>query len=319
MRTNVLVLLAALLCFNLCADTVFLKDGSEVTGTIIEENAATITIQLRSGGTRQLRRAEIDSIEKKKSRPTSDAPAVDLPLKKAELAKDDGRTTTSLKAARASFRTKLTEYSKPAEAPEDPAPEVFSLVKYFSTAGGLAGYLTVPPNDNARHPAIVWITGGDCNSIGNVWKEPDRANEQSASAYRNAGIVQLFPSLRGGNKNPGYKEGFLGEVDDVIAAGEYLAKLPYVDPNRIYLGGHSSGGTLVLLTSECTKRFRAVFAFGPTDTIDRYIPSAKSGTMSLPFDTNNAQEKIMRSPGAWLHSIESPTFVIEGTGEISLR
>ena len=28
----------------------------------------------------------------------------------------------------------------------------------------------------------------------------------------------------------------------------------------IYLGGHSTGGTLVLLVSECTDRFRAIFS-----------------------------------------------------------
>ncbi len=35
----------------------------------------------------------------------------------------------------------------------------------------------------------------------------------------------MYPSLRGGNKNPGYIETFLGEVDDVIAAARYLAQL----------------------------------------------------------------------------------------------
>lgn len=55
----------------------------------------------------------------------------------------------------------------------------------------------------------------------------------------------MFPSLRGGNDNPGVKEGFLAEVDDVLAAADFLGKQNYVDPGRIYLGGHSTGGTLV--------------------------------------------------------------------------
>ena len=73
----------------------------------------------------------------------------------------------------------------------------------------------------------------------------------------------MFPSLRGGNDNPGVREGFFGEVDDVLAAAEYLSKQAFVDPQRIYLGGHSTGGTLVLLVAECSGRFRAVFSFGP--------------------------------------------------------
>ena len=65
----------------------------------------------------------------------------------------------------------------------------------------------------------------------------------------------MFPSLRGGNDNPGNKEGFLGEVDDVLAAADFLSKQEFVDPNRIYLGGHSTGGTLVLLVAACSNKF----------------------------------------------------------------
>jgi dipeptidyl aminopeptidase/acylaminoacyl peptidase len=60
----------------------------------------------------------------------------------------------------------------------------------------------------------------------------------------------MFPSLRGGNDNPGRHGGFYGEVDDVLAAHDYLSRQPYVDPKRIYPGGHSTGGTLALLTAE---------------------------------------------------------------------
>ena len=70
------------------------------------------------------------------------------------------------------------------------------------------------------------------------------------AAYRRAGIVMMYPSLRGGNDNPGRREGFLGEVDDILAAAEYLARESYVDPGRIYLGGHSTGGTLAMLAAE---------------------------------------------------------------------
>ena len=80
----------------------------------------------------------------------------------------------------------------------------------------------------------------------------------------------MFPSLRGGNDNPGRKEGFLGEVDDVLAAADFLATVDYVDPRRLYLGGHSTGGTLVLLVAESSDRFRAVFSFGPVDDVSGY-------------------------------------------------
>jgi acetyl esterase/lipase len=103
------------------------------------------------------------------------------------------------------------------------------------------------------------------------------------------------------------KEGFLGEVDDVLAAAEFLAQQKYVDPGRIYLGGHSTGGTLVLLVAEYSDRFRAVFSFGPADDVSGYGPEY------TPFDRSNPREVELRSPGRWLASIKTPTFVFEGT------
>ena len=159
----------------------------------------------------------------------------------------------------------------------------------------LAAYLTPDPADAARHPAIIWITGGDCNTIGNVWSPQSPDNDQSASAYRKAGVVMMFPSLRGGNDNPGQQENFFGEVDDVLAAADFLARQTFVDPTRIYLGGHSTGGTLVLLTAEYSTRFRAVFSFGAVDDIRRY-----GKLTSLPFDTHDGANStcVGRSPGS---------------------
>jgi hypothetical protein len=116
------------------------------------------------------------------------------------------------------------------------------------------------------------------------------------------------PSLRGGNDNPGRREGFLGEVDDVLAAAEYLAAQPYVDPGRVYLGGHSTGGTLVMLAAEMSDRFRAVFAFGPVGDVRSYGGDYVYHQPGIP------EESILRSPGNWLDSVRSALFVIEGTG-----
>lgn len=218
----------------------------------------------------------------------------------------------TLREARKNFRTTLLPQTPKREPAPLPPDDQFILVKYPATAGPLVAYLSRDPRDGKKHPAIVWITGGDCNSIGDVWSAAPRNNDQTAAAYRNAGIIMMFPSLRGGNFNPGVKEGFLGEVDDVIAAAEYLKKQPSVDPNRIYLGGHSSGGTLALLVSEYSPMFRAVFSFGPVGDIARYR------TEDAPVDFNNKEEIRLRSPGHWLSSITSPTWVLEGSnGNIS--
>jgi len=213
----------------------------------------------------------------------------------------------SLVEARKGFQSKLANRKEDKEPVDKPPAGVFNIVKYDAPAGKLAAYLTPDPKDNKKHPAIIWITGGDCNSIGDVWSAQPPSNDQTASAYRKAGIVMMFPSLRGGNDNPGVKEGFLGEVDDVLASADFLAKQPFVDPARIYLGGHSTGGTLVLLVAECSDRFRAVFSFGPVDDVEGYGPEY------LPFNASNRREIELRSPIHWLASIQTPVFVFEGT------
>jgi len=236
-------------------------------------------------------------------------PAGTPPVGSSSNATGSAGRPASLVEARKGFQTHLRPQKGVRDPVDEPPPKVFQKVRYDSAVGPLAAYLTPDPKDGKKHPAIVWITGGDCNSIGDVWRPAPANNDQTAAAYRQAGLVMMFPSLRGGNDNPGIKEGFLGEVDDVLAAADFLAKQPYVDPARIYLGGHSTGGTLVLLVAECSDRFRVVFSFGPAEDVAGYGP--RSGF--LPFDLSNPQEVRLRSPGHWLDSIQSPVFVIEGT------
>ncbi|HWE39060.1 MAG TPA: prolyl oligopeptidase family serine peptidase [Isosphaeraceae bacterium] len=213
----------------------------------------------------------------------------------------------TLTEARRGFQTKLARRESANEPVEQPPEGVFQVVRYTSPAGELPAYLTPDPGDGKKHPAIIWITGGDCNTIGDVWSKADPKNDQTAAAYREAGLVMMFPSLRGGNQHPGPREGFLGEVDDVLAAADYLAKQTYVDPKRIYLGGHSTGGTLALLVAESTDRFRAVFAFGPVDSPNNYPDQY------VPFNRLDDKELAVRSPDRWLSSVACPTFVLEGT------
>lgn len=190
-----------------------------------------------------------------------------------------------------------------------PPPDIFNIVQYDSPVGKLDAYITPDPDDGRKHPAIIWIVGGDCNTISDVWTEAPIDDDQTASVFWKSGIITMYPSLRGGNMNPGYKEGFYGEVNDVLAAADYLASQNYVDPNRIYLGGHSTGGTLVLLTAEHPNRFRAVFAVSPAADSTSHSPAF------VPFDTTSSRDVELRAPILWLHSVKSPLFIITGMQE----
>jgi dipeptidyl aminopeptidase/acylaminoacyl peptidase len=192
------------------------------------------------------------------------------------------------------------------DPPPAPPAGTFNLVRFPAPPGELAAYLTPPSKGSAKHPAIVWIGGGDSAAIGDMWTEQDPKNDQSASAFRKAGIVLMVISLRGGNDNPGEREGLYGEVDDVKAAGDYLARQPYVDPARIYLGGHSTGATLTLLTMSTTTQFRAAFAFGPMATPSRTYMAA------LGVQVAGQDDLDRRAPIRFLHAIKAPTTIIEG-------
>ncbi|MFH5804397.1 alpha/beta hydrolase family protein [Alienimonas sp. DA493] len=232
-----------------------------------------------------------------------------------EQARQRAASGETLAEAVAGFNTILGAPGPYAGPPEPPPPgAAFALVSYPAPVGALPAYLTTEVAEgtiapNARRPAIVWLTGGDCNTIGPVWEPGPPENDQTASAFREAGVVMLFPSLRGGNANPGRREGFLGEVEDVLAAAEFLAAQPGVDPNRIYLGGHSTGGTLAALVAERSDRFRAAFAFGPVFDVRDY-----GGDYLYHVPWNDEREALVRSPGYWLKDVRAPLFLIEGAG-----
>lgn len=217
----------------------------------------------------------------------------------------------TLAEARSKFTTKLLLQHSAGEPLPDPPPELLQKIEFDAPLGKLAAYLTPDPMDGKKHPAIIWITGGDCSTIGDVWSESPASNDQSARQYREAGILMMYPTQRGGNENPGFHEAFYGEIDDVLAAAEHLSKQSYVDPQRIYLGGHSSGGTTVLLAAECSPRFRAVFSLGPSHDLREFPP--QYDPIFKTFDFANEKEYELRNPALWLHSIKSPVFVFAGT------
>jgi hypothetical protein len=86
-------LLAALACLACRADTVYLTDGTEASGTIIEENANTVVIRRPSGTVQSYRRKDVDAIVYDRKAPA--APAVPVrPVEPALGAKKPGVAKT---------------------------------------------------------------------------------------------------------------------------------------------------------------------------------------------------------------------------------
>jgi acetyl esterase/lipase len=212
------------------------------------------------------------------------------------------------RALRALLGTSVNVATDHTPAPTPPA-KLFDKVTYAAPLGDNVAYVS-PVKKGEQRPAILWLAGGFDTAIGDTfWQPAPRSNDQSARAFRDAGIVLMLPALRGSNENPGHNECFFGEVEDVLAAAEFLAKRADVDPKRIYLGGHSTGGTLALLAAQSTKRFRAVFAFGPAAD-----PRLYGDNGCIPAGLS-ALELGVRAPLTGMALLTTPTFVLEGLKE----
>lgn len=221
--------------------------------------------------------------------------------------------TMTLAQARAGFETQVPK-GRPAKGYDGlPAPVpprgVFQRVNVAGPAGRLVTYLTPDPKDGKKHPAVVWAHGGFGGIDDWFWTPAKRSNDQTAGAFREAGIVLAVGSWRAENDNPGDYQLYYGEVDDFLAIRDHVARLPYVDPDRIYLAGHSSGGTLVLLAAELSDQFRAAFSIGGDPV---FSPEGYERFGGVPFDSRQAQEVDLRSSASFVHSIRRPTFYFEG-------
>lgn len=214
--------------------------------------------------------------------------------------------TRTLAEAREGRDAGITQEHRVDDPVLTPPEGVLELVEYPGDLGDMVGYLTPDPGDGELHPAIVWISGGD-QALWDFWTPLPPDNDQTAAVLRDKGLVTFYPGLRGLNGNPGSVEGFYGEVDDVVAATQWLKEQPWVDPERVYLGGHSTGGTLALLSSEYADAWAGVFAFGPIDDIGYY-----DGSIPINIEADDTEGARLRSPIFWLNSIAAPTYVIEG-------
>jgi dipeptidyl aminopeptidase/acylaminoacyl peptidase len=213
--------------------------------------------------------------------------------------------TQSYAQARQSFRTQLVRRgpTPQAWAPAVP-PEGANEVTYRSGDLDLKAWVSAPTGDAARRPAVLFLHGGFAFGAGD-WDQ--------SRPYRDAGFVVMTPMVRGENGLPGAYSMFYDEVGDILAAAEALAKRPDVDPQRVYVAGHSVGGTLALLAAMTSDRFRAAASFsGSPDQ----VAWARGQDELVPFSRLDQREFQMRSPLAFAKSFKCPTRVYYGSEEI---
>jgi dipeptidyl aminopeptidase/acylaminoacyl peptidase len=196
-----------------------------------------------------------------------------------------------------------------------PAPDIYEPLVTPSTAERLfyrsgvgeelelVAWVSRYTRSEKPKPAVLFLHGG--NAIG-------QGHWQLMKPYVEAGYVVMIPSMRGENGQKGNFSGFYDEVADVLAASNRLRHLPGVDPHRMFLAGHSIGGTLAMLAALSAKRFRAVAPISGNP--DAYAFFSRY-PQDIRFNTKNPREYQMRSPLCYAHCFKSPIKLFHGTEE----
>jgi dipeptidyl aminopeptidase/acylaminoacyl peptidase len=109
-------------------------------------------------------------------------------------------------------------------------------------------------NPDHQYPAILWLHGGQESQY-------DYGFNFRVQMFAANGYVVVMPNVRGsGGRGLDFalslnKAYGTHDVEDVIVATDYVIEQGYVDPDRLGVGGWSSGGTLTNVVITKTDRF----------------------------------------------------------------
>lgn len=210
----------------------------------------------------------------------------------------------SLEEQRKGFATNLLiKGPAPQEYEMETPPEGVSEVNYQSGDLELKAWISNASADGGKRPALVFAHGG--YAFGSEdW--------DMIKPYLDNGFIVMMPMTRGENGNPGNFECFYGEVDDIIAAGQYLSEQVNVDSSKIFLAGHSTGGTLAMLTAMMPSPYKAIATFGASP--DQALFFEYMGDRA-PFDLNDPKEISLRSPIQHINSVNKPLYIYVGADD----
>ena len=209
--------------------------------------------------------------------------------------------------ARKGFKTTLTA-TGPAPQTFDPldAPPGAKEVAYISGTLKLKAWVDKDERGPPR-PAVLFLHGGFALA---------EEDWDQCEPFRAAGFVTMVPAWRGENGQPGSYTMFYDEVDDVLAALDALAAMPGVNPDRIFVAGHSAGGTLAMLAAMTSKRFKGCASFSGSPDQVAFV---RTDPHLAPFDTNDRRELEMRSPLAFPKSFKCPARLYWGNEELAFK
>lgn len=180
----------------------------------------------------------------------------------------------------------------------------------------VSGFLTLPPgfDRSKKYPAILWPHGGpNEQETGEFYFRPQFLAAQ--------GYVVLLIDYRG---STGHGRNFQQsiwsdwgkkEIDDLLAAVDYVISLGFVDPEKLGMGGHSYGAILTDYMLVKSDRFKAMITDAGESNylmdygVDQYLLDWEA-EVGKPWE--NPQRYIEMSPYFQLKNAKTPTLIICG-------
>ena len=175
-------------------------------------------------------------------------------------------------------------------------------------------YPPLDPQPGKKYPLILYIHGGPQSFDGDYF-DTDLENQVFAAR----GFAVLRVNYRGSTS---YGEKFCRslwadwhrrEYDDLMVSVDEALKRPWIDGQRLGIGGWSYGGIMTVWTVAHTNRFRVgvperfeidyLSCFGEDQYFTQYLTELGS-----PFENADLYRKL--SPGTYIPNIKTPLFLI---------
>jgi dipeptidyl aminopeptidase/acylaminoacyl peptidase len=181
------------------------------------------------------------------------------------------------------------------------------------------GFIVKPPNFDARrkYPVLMLIHGGPQGAWGQDW-----SYRWNAQVFAGAGYVVVMPNPRG---STGYGQKFIDEIngdwggrafDDIMAAADHVATIPYADISRMSAAGASYGGYMIDWILGHTQRFKALVSHDGVYDLRSEMGATEELWFPLwefkgtPWDNPETYDRW--SPSNFVKEFHTPTLVIHG-------
>jgi dipeptidyl aminopeptidase/acylaminoacyl peptidase len=195
------------------------------------------------------------------------------------------------------------------------------LVHYPSKDGKwtISAFVYMPYNlpHNPEHPAIVYVHGGPTAQTMNTFN-------RFVQYMANQGYIAIAPNYRG---STGYGKEFQqanlfdmggGDLQDVLAAADWIKQTGYVDPKKLILMGGSYGGYLTMMgVTKAPEVWAAgvpivpfVNWFTEIQNEDPVLQQSDLATMGDPEKNKALYED--RSPINFVDQIKAPLYLLAG-------